>query len=146
MLAVNQASRDTMSDSVVVKLVDSLVPILEPKDLHMMSPALIVLAAFAKDKPKAVSKAPVVKGICAIVRAPLSGVALDALLTCVEAIGHAGVGKSLMSALLQMAPQGDTDVTGQVIGTLLVSNCPSPGVFHSFLPLQKLLPLLDRDC
>lgn len=121
MLAVNQASRETMSDSVVASLVESLVPLLEPKDLHMMSPALIVLAAFTKDKPKKVSTPAVVKGICAIVQAPLSGVALDALLTCVEALGQAGVGKTLMSALLQMAPQGDTDVTGQVIGTLLVS-------------------------
>lgn len=124
MLSVNQASRETMSDSVVGQLVETLVPLLEPKDLHMMSPALIVLAAFAKEKPAIVSTPAVVQGICSIVRAPLSGVALDALLTCVEAIGQAGAGKSLMSALLQMAPQGDTDVTGQVIGTLLVSTHP----------------------
>lgn len=122
MLAVNEASRETMSDATVANLVDALVPLLEPKDLHMMSPALIVLAAFTKDKPKVVSSKAVVDGICKIVRAPLSGVALDSLLTFVEAIGHAGVGKTLMSALLQVAPYGDTDVTGQVIGTLLVSS------------------------
>lgn len=127
MLAVNQASRETMSDGIVSSLVEALVPLLEPKDLHMMSPALIVLAAFTKDKPKLVSSPAVVRGICNIVQAPLSGVALDALLTCVEAIGQAGSGKTLMTALLQMAPSGDTDVTGQVIGTLLVS---STAVIH----------------
>ncbi|KJX95093.1 cullin binding protein CanA [Zymoseptoria brevis] len=128
MLAVNDATRATMSDKVISQLVDALVPLLGTEDLHMMSPALIVLAALAKDHPKLVATPAVVQGICAIVRSPLSGVALDALLTCVEALGHARAGKPLMSALLQMAPQGDTDATGQVIGTLLVSGGDSSGV------------------
>lgn len=128
MLAVNQASRESIDDSVVVQLVDFLVPLLESQDLHMMGPALVVLAAFAKDRPQLVATEPVIHGICSIVKSPLSGSALDALMTCVEAIGQAGAGKNLMKALLLIAPAGDTDVTGQVIGTLLVSGGDTIGV------------------
>ncbi|KAF2158627.1 hypothetical protein M409DRAFT_30852 [Zasmidium cellare ATCC 36951] len=128
MLAINQASREAIDDSAVAELVKMLVPLLGTEDLHMMAPALVVLAAFAKDKPQLVATQDVINGICAIVRSPLSGPALDSLITCVEAIGHGSAGKNLMAALLQIAPQGDTDVTGQVIGTLLVSGGDSLGV------------------
>lgn len=117
-----------MSDQTVSELVKMLVPLLGTEDLHMMAPALVVLAAFAKDKPQLVATPDVVAGICAIVQSPLSAAALDALVTCVEAIGQAGAGKELMVALLQIAPRGDSDVTGQVIGTLLVSGGNSIGV------------------
>jgi cullin-associated NEDD8-dissociated protein 1 len=128
MLAVNQASRESMDDSVVSQLVDALVPLLVSEDLHMMGPALIVLAAFARDNPQLVGTEPVINGICSIVRSPLSGATLDALITSVESIGQAGAGSRLMTALLQLAPAGDTDVTGQVIGTLLVAGGDSVGV------------------
>ncbi|PPJ50394.1 hypothetical protein CBER1_06986 [Cercospora berteroae] len=128
MLAVNQASRGSMDDTVIAQLVEMLVPLLESGDLHMMGPALIVLASFAKDKPQTVATDPVIGGICSIVRSPLSGSALDALITCVESIGKAGAGQRLMASLLNIAPAGDTDVTGQVIGTLLVAGGDSVGV------------------
>lgn len=128
MLAVNQASRQCMDDNIVSQLVEMLIPLLKADDLHMMGPALVVLAAFAKEKPKLVSTPQVVDGICSIVTSSISGSALDALITCVEAIGRAGVGKDLMKALLDVGIQGDTDVTGQVIGTLLVSGGSNVGV------------------
>jgi len=128
MLAVNQASRECMDDGTVSHLVDALIPLLKADDLHMMGPALFVLAAFAKDKPALVATQPVIDGICGIVSSPLSGAALDALVTCVEAIGHADAGQGLMKALLNVGIKGDTDVTGQVIGTLLVSGGSNVGV------------------
>ncbi|KAK4633592.1 Cullin-associated NEDD8-dissociated protein 1, C-terminal part [Fulvia fulva] len=128
MLAINSASRECISDKAVSELVELLVPLLGTQDLHMMAPALVVLAAFAKDRPALVAIPSVINGICTIVQSPLSGPALDSLITCVEAIGHAGAGQGLMSALLDVATQGDTDVTGQVIGTLLVSGGSSIGV------------------
>lgn len=128
MLAINEASRSCVNDAVVKQLVEMLVPLLEADDLHMMGPALVVLAAFAKDKPQLVAAPEVFQGICAIVTSSVSGAALEALLTCVEALGKAGVGKDLMSALLDIGVQGDTDVSGQVIGTLLVSSGSSSEV------------------
>ena len=128
MLAVNQASRECMDDSVVRQVVDILIPLFENDDLHMIGPALVVLAAFAKDKPSLVATPAVIRGICGIVTSNISGSALEALVTCVESIGRAGAGKTLMKALLDVGVQGDTDVTGQVIGTLLVSGHSNVGV------------------
>lgn len=128
MLAVNEASRSSMDEAVVEQLVELLVPLLHADDPHMMGPALVVLAAFAQDKPQIVAVPEVFQGICGIVTSSVSGAALDALLTYVEAIGKAGVGQDLMSALLDVGTQGDTDVTGQVIGTLLVSSGSSSQV------------------
>ncbi|KAK5119081.1 hypothetical protein LTR62_000292 [Meristemomyces frigidus] len=122
MLAVNQASRASLSDDTIRQLVGMLVALLRPDDLHMMGPALIVLAAFAKDRPAFVATNDIIDGICAIVvSSSVTGAALDALVTCVEAIGQAGAGENLMKALLNVGTQGDPDVTGQVIGTLLVA-------------------------
>ena len=121
MLAINEASRACLGDAVVTQLVEMLIPLLQAEDLHMMGPALVVLAAFAKEKPALVATPDVVQGICRIVTSPISGAALEALVACVEAIGRAGMGKGLMKSLLDVGVQGDTDVSGQVIGTLLVS-------------------------
>ncbi|CAK3799702.1 cullin binding [Lecanosticta acicola] len=128
MLAINQASRECMSDEVITNVTAMLVPLLNTDDLHMMAPALFVLSAFVKDKPQLVTTQEVIAGICSIMRSTLATPALDALTACVESIGQAGVGKALMSALLQIAPEADTDVTGQVIGALLVSGGDSVGL------------------
>jgi len=128
MLAINQASRESMDASVVSELVEMLVPLLATQDLHMMTPALFVLAAFAKDHADLVVTPSVIEGICGVVQSPVSASALDALMAFVEAVGQAGTGKGLMSALLLVAPNGDTDVNGQVIGTLLVSGGNAVGV------------------
>ena len=128
MLAVNQASRECMDDKVVGELVQMLVPLLKTDDLHMLSPALVVLAASAKDRPKLVATPEVIDGICGVTTSNVSGAALDALISCVEAIGQAGSGRALMAALLDVGVRGDTDIAGQVIGTLLVSGGDSVGV------------------
>lgn len=130
MLAINQASRQSMSDGVIDELTNMLVPLLtaEELDLHMVNPALIVLAAFAKNRPSKVVTPEVTAGICNIVKSSISGAALDSLITFVEAIGSAGAGKDLMTALLQIAPQCSADVAGQVVGTLLVAGGSSLGV------------------
>ena len=144
MLAVNNASRSCTDDKVVRELVEMLIPLLRTEDLHMMGPALVVLAAFAKDKPNLVATPQVIEGICGLVTSSVSGAALDALVTCVEAIGHAGAGKNLMQALLQVGAQGDADVTGQVIGTLLVSGGSDVGVgLEAFV--QELRTQSDED-
>ncbi|KAF2773031.1 hypothetical protein EJ03DRAFT_380287 [Teratosphaeria nubilosa] len=147
MIAVNQASRESVDEATVSQLVEVLVPLLKPEDLHMMSPALIVLAAFAKEKPDLVATQPVVDGICSIIRAPITGAALDALITCVEAIGRAGVGAILMKALLNVGTDGDTDVSGQVIGTLLVSGEPNVGVeLDDFVRELQMQQVEKRKC
>ena len=80
MLAINQTSRECLSDDTISQLVVMLVGLLKPDDLHMTGPALVVLGTFAKDKPALVATPPVINGICAIVISSVSGAALDALI------------------------------------------------------------------
>ncbi|KAI6837578.1 TIP120-domain-containing protein [Hortaea werneckii] len=127
-LAVKEPSRLSMDDKTTSALVEALIPLLRTDDLHMMGPALIVLAAFAQDKAALVTTQPMIDGICSIITSSLSNAALDPLITCVGAIGQAGAGQGLMKALLNVGVQGDTDVTGQVIGTLLVKGGSGVGV------------------
>ncbi|KAK3109619.1 hypothetical protein LTR53_016940, partial [Teratosphaeriaceae sp. CCFEE 6253] len=128
MLSINQASRECMDDQTIAQLIRMLVSLLKPDDLHMLGPALIVLGAFAKERPALVATQPVIDSICEVVTSSISGTALDALVVCVEAIGQAGTGQNLMKALLNVGTQGQTDVTGQVIGTLLVAGGSGVGV------------------
>ena len=141
MLAINQASRECMDAQVVAQLVKMLIPLLQTEDLHMLGPALVVLAAIAKEKPALVAIPALTEGICGILTSTLSGIALEGLLTCVETIGKAGAGRDLMAALLKVGTRGDTDVTGQVIGTLLVSGNQNVGIdlgaFSKELETQK---------
>ena len=133
-LAANGASRGCVDRKVIGQLVELLIPLLSTDDLHMMTPALIILAALAKEEPKLVAIPVAVDAICDIVATNISGAALDALITCVESIGHAGVGAALMTALLEVGVKGDVDVTGQVIGTLLVTSHHGAGVdLNSFI-------------
>jgi len=146
-LAVKQPSRECMDDKTVSELVNTLIPLLKADDLHMMSPALIVLAAFAHDSAALVVTDPVIAGICTIVTSSISGAALDALITCVETIGQAGAGQPLMKALLNVGVQGDTDVTGQVIGTLLVKGGSNIGVrLEDFTKELQTQPDESRKC
>jgi len=130
MLAVNKVSRTCMSDHVVKEITQMLVPLFDARDLdlHMAGPALIVLAAFADQHSQLVATPDVVDAIGMILKSAVSGATLDALITLVESLGRAGAGKDLMTALLQVAPQCDADIAGQVIGTLLVSGGQSAGV------------------
>lgn len=128
MLAVNEACRNSLDDKTVSQVIELLLPLIQAEDLHMLGPSLIILGAFAKDKSALLSTQPVIAAICSVTSTSLSGTALEALVACVEAIGQAGAGKDLMAALLNQGVQGDTDVSGRVIGTLLVSGGPQIGV------------------
>jgi cullin-associated NEDD8-dissociated protein 1 len=128
MIALNHTIREQIDDQTLVQLVEMLVSLLKTDDLHMMGPALIVLAAFAKERAFIIATPAVISGICNIVQTSVSGAALDALITCVEAIGRAGAGQELMKSILSVGVKGDVDTTGQVIGTLLVSGGDAIGI------------------
>lgn len=128
MLAANQASRESLDDSTTSQIVELLLPLIQPDDLHMLGPALTILGSFAKDKPALVTTPAVISAMCNITSASLHGNALEALVSCVETIGQSGTGKDLMGSLLNQGVQGDTDVSGRVIGTLLVSSGENVGV------------------
>ncbi|KAK0358639.1 hypothetical protein LTR94_034575, partial [Friedmanniomyces endolithicus] len=72
MLAINQASRESMDEKTIAQLVGMLVGLLKPDDLHMLGPALIVLGAFARDRPALVATPAVIDSICLVVTSSVS--------------------------------------------------------------------------
>lgn len=128
-LAINQVCRQAYNDETVQQLVSLFLPVLGDTDLHMLGPALTTLSAYAKDKPDAVLTTEVITSICKVLKLDLQGSTLDALLEFVETFGKTGHGRNLMQALLkEVGIGGNSEIVGQVIGTLLVSSQVDVGV------------------
>ncbi|KAF4551178.1 TIP20-like protein [Elsinoe fawcettii] len=121
-LAINQSCRQAYDDPTVQQLVALFLPVLGDTDLHMLGPAFTTLSAYAKDKPDVVLTSDVISAVCKLLKLDLQGSTLDALLELVETFGHSGRGGQLMQALLKdVGISGNSEIVGQVIGTLLVS-------------------------
>ncbi|KAF2863161.1 TIP120-domain-containing protein [Piedraia hortae CBS 480.64] len=127
-ICLNQACCECLDDKTVSQLIKMLVPLLKSDDLHMVVPTLIILAALVHENADLVVTPTIIEGICHVVTLSNANAAADALIPCVEAIGRSGQDKELMTALLETGIKGDIDVTGQVIGTLLVTGGPKTGV------------------
>jgi cullin-associated NEDD8-dissociated protein 1 len=138
-LIVAPASRSSLDAPTIEGLVSALLPLLTPVDLHLLGPALLVLAALVSDNAKLVVTDQLNAALCGLLTAPLGGAVLDAMLALVTNIGQKGVGQQLMAGLLQeVSINGDPAVVGKVIGTLLVYGESSVGVnIDSFLDELK---------
>ncbi|TVY85066.1 Cullin-associated NEDD8-dissociated protein 1,C-terminal part [Lachnellula suecica] len=128
-LVISPASRSSFDVPTIQGLVSALLPLLTPDDLHLLGPALVVLASLVTDSPKIVVSDPLNTALCGLLTAPLGGAVLDAVLLLVSKIGGKGVGQKLMTGLLaDVSINGDPAVVGKVIGTLLVYGGDSVGV------------------
>lgn len=127
-LALNPISRNLMDKQSRKQVIDMLVQILDPSDLHLLGPALVVLATFVRDD-KTVVTPEFNAAVCRVASGSLSGSSLDALLKLVRIIGESGAGASLMKSLLaDVGIDGNPEVLGKVEGNLLVYGGPSVGV------------------
>lgn len=128
-LIVLSSAALSLDSSTIESLVSALLPLLTPVDLHLLSPALLVLAVLVENDPILVVKEQMNLALCELLKANLGGSALEALLVLVTSIASNGVGQNLMSGLLEhVNTSGDPAVVGKVIGTLLVYGGPSVGV------------------
>jgi cullin-associated NEDD8-dissociated protein 1 len=123
--SAGQASLDRETKKQLLK---ELTPILNVSDLHLLAPALGVLAKIIASDSENIIEDDLVTAVCSLARASLSGPVLDALSILVATIGQQGLGKPFMNALLSNAVTGDPTVVGKVIGTLLVTGAPNIGV------------------
>ncbi|KAF2233385.1 TIP120-domain-containing protein [Viridothelium virens] len=129
MLVANPATRAHLDEKTVEEVVSLLLPLLTSNDLHLLGPALIILATLAKNSAANIINDNTVKAICFVGSTPLSDPVVDALLILVRSIGEQGAGGRLMQAFLKdVGVGGNPDLTGKVIGTLLVFGGPSVGV------------------
>jgi cullin-associated NEDD8-dissociated protein 1 len=143
-LVVSPAGRQSLDSTTVSALVNVLSPLLTANDLHLLGPALLVLATLTRVEASLVVSQRTISSLCDLVKAPLGGAVLDALLILTREIGEQGVGQALMSALLkEVGVGGNIPTVGKVIGTLLVYGGSTVGVKLS--DFTKELTTTDDD-
>ncbi|KAK7607315.1 cullin binding protein CanA [Phyllosticta paracitricarpa] len=120
-IVVNPATRALLDSETTRAIEDMLLPPITANDLHLMGPALTILATFVANDPNSVVNQQLVDALKEVVKVTVSGSALDALLSLVRAIAEKNAGGALMKALLvEVGLSGNPDLVGKVIGTLLV--------------------------
>ena len=128
-LILASPARSALNAPTIQGLVSALLPLLETVDLHLLGPALLVLATLALDEPEVVVTNQLNVAVCGLLTGALGGAVLEAVLALVTNIGRKGVGHKLMAGLLNdVSINGDPAVVGKVIGTLLVYGGSSVGV------------------
>lgn len=147
-LSLNPYSRKQLDNQTKTQIVDMLLPLLQAVDLHLLGPALIILATFVKDDAQAIMTPQLNNALCEVVQGSISGTSLDALLKLVRTIGEQQVGQPLMKALLQdVGVSGYPEVVGKVIGNLLVYGGSSVGVkLEQFVQELETAPDDKRKC
>ncbi|MCJ1308932.1 hypothetical protein MMC25_002587 [Agyrium rufum] len=123
------AARQRLDDQTVRELTQMLIPQVNASSLDLLAQTVSCLTALIERSPEAVISPDLNTAIIEVVKAPLGGSIIEALLRLVQAIGEAGSGKRLMQDLLKkVGVNGDPGVAGASIGALLVAGGASVGV------------------
>lgn len=118
---MNFNTRLHFDEKTIRKLEAYLIPLIRSDDLHLLAPALIILAKLLPGHARIIVNNELVSALCTVVIAPLVGIALKALLLLIKVIGEEGAGGDLMKRFLQdVGINGDPSAVGRAIGTLLV--------------------------
>ncbi|KIW21006.1 hypothetical protein PV08_01585 [Exophiala spinifera] len=136
-LALNPVTSSQYETKTIVQLQSHLMPLISANDLHLLTPALVILSKTIPTNAAALVNDDTVRALCAITQARLEGPPLRAYLLVVKVIGEQGVGALLMKGLLATGTSGETAVLGRAIGTLLVYGGDNLGVTISDF-LQEL--------
>ncbi|KAK5380373.1 hypothetical protein LTR20_007188 [Exophiala xenobiotica] len=127
-LALNPVTSSQYDTKTILQLQSLLMPLVSTSDLHLLTPALVILSKVIPTNARALVNEEAVHGLCAITQARLEGPPLRAYLLVVKVIGEHGVGAPLMKGLLAIGTAGETMVLGRAIGTLLVYGGDNLGV------------------
>lgn len=138
-LVLSPASKNTLDDATVQKVVTALVTVITHYDAQLLGPGLLVLARLAQEKPQIVITEELMTALCKLLmESTVTGTVLDSLLVLVNSIGQTGKGEVLMQRLLtEVALSGDPSVVGKVIGTLLVAS-GNKGTYTAELFVQEI--------
>lgn len=127
-LALNPVTSSQYETTTILQIQSLLMPLISVNDLHLLTPALVILSKIIPTNPEALVNAEVVSALCQITQARLEGPPLRAYLLVVKVIGEHGVGAPLMKGLLGVGTAGETLVLGRAVGTLLVYGGDNLGV------------------
>lgn len=127
-LALNPVTSSSYETTTILQLQSLLMPLISTSDLHLLTPALIILSKIIPTNATALVNEETVLALSSITQARLEGPPLRAYLLVVKVIGEQGVGAPLMKSLLAVGTMGETVVLGRAIGTLLVYGGENLGV------------------
>ncbi|KAF2762815.1 cullin-associated NEDD8-dissociated protein-like protein [Pseudovirgaria hyperparasitica] len=146
-LTLSSPCRELLDAPTIKAVIEMLLPILSGEDLHMLGPALVILATFIKDNGKKYATPDFNSAVCNVTTFTVTGLALEAYLALVRAIGEQGAGKDLMQKFLSIGVSGAPDITGRSIGTLLVYGSQVDlGVKLEQFPQELKFPEDRRQC
>lgn len=127
-LALNPVTTSQYDTQTIQLLQDQLLPLISLSDLHLLTPALIILAKIIPTNAEVLINPEIIRALCSVTQARLEGPPLKAYLFVVKVVGEQGTGGALMKGLLDIGTSGETTVLGRAIGTLLVFGGSSLGV------------------
>ena len=130
-MALNTVTAEHYDAMTIQSLQAMLLPLISITDLHLLTPALIILARLIPANPETIVNKQLVDALQDVAKTRLEGPPLKAYLLLVKVIGEQGIGAALMKSLLDLGVTGDTMVVGRAIGTLLVYGGPDLGVSPS---------------
>ncbi|RVX75107.1 hypothetical protein B0A52_01384 [Exophiala mesophila] len=127
-LALNPVTSAQYETETILQLEALLLPLVTGTDLHLLTPALVILSKIIPTNADALVNADIVNALCSLTKSRMEGPPLRAYLLVVKVIGEHGVGAPLMKGLLSVGTAGETVVLGRAIGTLLVYGGDNLGV------------------
>ena len=119
-LALNPVTAAVFETATITQMKTQLLPLISVSDLHLLTPALVILSRIIPTDPGALVTEDLTSALCNVSRTHLEGPPLKAYLLVVKVIGEQSTGAILMKGLLAVGLDGETMVLGRAIGTLLV--------------------------
>lgn len=128
-LIVSPVGQASLDQPTIKGLLENLLQVIGNNDAHLLGPTLLILSRMVQVNAKLVVSAQLRTSICQLLQLNVVAAVLNPLLELVTEIGRAGVGATLMAALLKdVGISGDPATVGKVIGTLLVASGGTAGV------------------
>ncbi|OTB01774.1 hypothetical protein M426DRAFT_323257 [Hypoxylon sp. CI-4A] len=127
-LVLCPVAKGQIQSSTANELVTAILPVIAANDNYLLSPALSVIAQLQLEQPTLVSSPNFIIPICELLKKNIAGLALESLVTLATNVGTTGMGKALMSGVLQVGVAGDPSAVGKVAGALFVASGGQVGV------------------
>ncbi|KAI1951384.1 hypothetical protein LOZ12_002517 [Ophidiomyces ophidiicola] len=147
-LTTNANCRQHYNSKTLQDLTNSFLPLLNASDLHLLTPALIILSKIIPGHTDQLMDTNMIKVLCTVIQGSPSGLALKVYLHLVRVIGEQKAGGPFMNALLQdVGVNGDPSIVGRAIGTLVVFGGSKIGVTsQDFLTELQMQQDVRRKC
>ena len=126
-LALNPVTAEQYDTKTIEEIQSLLLPLFSTSDLHLLTPALVILARIIPTNPQQLVNQELVNALSLVVKTQLIGTALRALLFLVKTVAESGAGAPVLKGFLAVGTAGEITVLGRSIGTLVAFGGPNIG-------------------